>query len=188
MSKQQLLPFQLTLELQLKLKTNKKKMKELNQGRHQIPKAKQTKGSPWYTGARWAFTAPESAPEAGQWLRAQPGRWGHLPKLPGARSRFCRVCPQSKELLGTRSKTGPWAAFCRGLSSRGELDAATLGKRLCHDHPPDLVWKELSCCSPFVPVFFPMHPLSAALYEGWPDTLLALAEPCLSLVQFQHWL
>ena len=48
--------------------------------------------------------------------------------------------------------------------------------------------KEQSCYLPFVPVFFPMRPPSAALYEGWPDTLLALAEPCLSLVQFQHWL
>lgn len=35
-----------------KIKNKQKKMKELNQGRHQIPKAKQTKGSPWYTGAR----------------------------------------------------------------------------------------------------------------------------------------
>lgn len=165
--------------------------------RSETREPKQTKGPAKYTGAHWALTEPESAPSAGPWPRSKPGRWVRLPEPASARSWFCykvwamllspgpRSCPASWTWEQDRSLGRSWLQSevqrRAGCSHSGEVS-------LNFGHPVDFCIKELNCYLPFVPVFFPMRPLSAALYEGWPDTLLALAGPCLSLVQFQHWL
>lgn len=105
--------------------------------RSETREPKQTKGPAKYTGAHWALTEPESAPSAGPWPRSKPGRWVCLPELASARSWFCYkvwamlLSLGAEELpsqLDVRSKTGPWADLGCNLRSRGELDAATLGK------------------------------------------------------------
>lgn len=129
------------------------------------------------------------------WQGSKPGRRLRLPDPPCERRWCCykvwaTLLSQGAAGLAARSTTGPWADAGCSLSSRGELQAASRGKLRLTSAIPLLstsALKELNHYLPFVPVFSPRRPPSAALYEGWPGRLLALAEPCLSLVQFQHW-